>query len=150
MSIKGLSCRLTKKLLCYVINQDHKWSINVPCPFLNEYTHYTGVCIIFNAFRFWNGSYCPSYKGIAELFAFARALRVYKETLLVQTRCACTCLYCCQKKLLVDLRRGWKGRGGGCVEIHVNCMFQISSWCHYYDFKLEIMKGYDIDRINRR
>lgn len=24
VSIKGLSCRLTKKLLCYVINQDHK------------------------------------------------------------------------------------------------------------------------------
>lgn len=90
----------------------HKWSINFPCPFLNEYTHYTaGVCIIFNAFRFWNGSYCPSYKGIAELFAFARALRVYKETFLVQTRCACTCLYCCQKKLLVDLCRGWNGRG---------------------------------------
>lgn len=89
-------------------------------------------------------------KEIAELFAFARALRVYKETFLVQTRCACTCLYCCQKKLLVDLRRGWMGRGGGGVEVHVNCMFQISSWCHYYDLKLEIMKGYDINRINRR
>lgn len=45
-------------------------------------------------------------KEIAELFAFARALQVYKETFLVQTRLACTCIYCCPKKLLVDLQRG--------------------------------------------
>lgn len=118
---------------------------------MNEYTHYTaGVCIIFNAFRVWNGSYCPSYKGIAELFAFARALRVYKETFLVQTRLACTCIYCCPKKLLVDLHRGWKGSGGGCggtCKLHVP-NFDVMSL--FYNLKLEIMKGYDKDRINRR